>query len=173
MVFFSVRHMFSRLDSMAKGYKIENGFQFMNHKKIYRTNQKEIVLKYMEEHPQEHFTAVDLYSVLKQQGHRIGLTTIYRHLERLVDEGIVIKSIVDESTPACFELSGHRSTQNSSCYHCKCIQCGKLIHLHCDEITKLENHILEDHGFQVLPERTVFFGICSACAEKRDMEAER
>ena len=163
MVFFLAQHTFMRLDSKAKGYKIENGFQFMNHKKIYRTNQKETVLNYIQNYPQAHFTAADLFASLKQEGYKIGLTTVYRHLDRLVDEGILVKSIVDENTPACFELSGHDGQQHSACYHCKCTKCGKLIHLHCDEITKLEQHILADHGFMVLPERTVFFGICQEC----------
>ena len=137
----------------------------MNHKKIYRTNQKELILDYIERYPQEHFTAADLFMNLKQDGNRIGLTTVYRHIDRLVDEGILIKSVVDENTPACYELSGHEGHAHSSCYHCKCIQCGKLIHLHCDEITKLEKHILADHDFMVMPERTVFFGICRECRE--------
>lgn len=137
----------------------------MNHKKIYRTSQKEMILDYIEKYPQEHFTAADLFMYLKQDGNRIGLTTVYRHLDRLVDEGILIKSVVDENTPACFELSGHEGSSHSSCYHCKCLKCGKLIHLHCDEIAKLEQHILADHNFMVMPERTVFFGICRECRE--------
>lgn len=138
----------------------------MNHRKIYRTNQKELVLEYMQAHPQEHFTAADLFAYFKQTGRNIGLTTIYRHLDRLLEEGVVVKSVVDESTPACYELSGHDGTQASSCYHCKCVRCGRLIHLHCDEIKKLEDHILGDHDFMVIPERTVFFGICRQCRSK-------
>ena len=69
MVFFLAQHTFMRLDSKAKGYKIENGFQFMNHKKIYRTNQKETVLNYIQNYPQAHFTAADLFASLKQEGY--------------------------------------------------------------------------------------------------------
>ena len=138
----------------------------MNQKKNYRTNQKELVLEYMQNHPDEHFTAAQLFACLKEDGKKIGLTTVYRHLDKLTEEGIVIKSVVDENTPACFELSGHEGHDEHICYHCKCVHCGKLIHLHCDEIAKLTEHIQKDHGFTVLSERTVFFGLCEECQKE-------
>ena len=50
-----------------------------------------------------------------------------------------------------------------TCYHCKCEKCGKLIHLHCDELDGLQSHIRGEHGFEINSMRTVFYGLCDAC----------
>ena len=52
------------------------------------------------------------------------------------------------------------------CYHMKCEECGSLIHLECDAITELEDHIWKDHRFRVDPGRTVFYGLCEECEKK-------
>ena len=134
----------------------------MNHKSNYKTTQKELVLDYFKRGSHQHASAKLIYGDLKKKGVKIGLTTVYRHLEKMTEEGILVKSIVDENTPACYEYTGH-THHHDTCYHCKCMHCGKLIHLHCDEIAHLEQHIYDDHRFLVDPSRTVFFGICEAC----------
>ena len=47
----------------------------------------------------------------------------------------------------------------------KCEKCGKLIHLHCEEVKKFIDHISSAHDFLMNPARTVFYGICSECRE--------
>lgn len=137
----------------------------MNSKKIYRTAQKETVLDYLKSSNGEHLTVKDIYEHLKANNEKIGLTTVYRHLESLVKEGTVVKSIIDENTPACYEYA---DCDHSQCYHCKCIRCGKLIHLHCEEITSMENHIRDEHHFTITPKMTVFYGICEECMAKEN-----
>ena len=51
-------------------------------------------------------------------------------------------------------------------YHCKCEKCGKLIHLQCNEIESLKQHMQQHHDFQMDPHRTVFYGICGECSKK-------
>ena len=139
--------------------KIENDFQIMR-KKNYTTVQKDTVLNYLKDNPGRHVNARDVYDELKKQEEKIGLTTVYRHLEKLVQEGQVIRSVIDENTPACYEYTG---CEDSHCYHFKCIRCGRIEHIHCDEITILENHISNEHNFTIMPRMTVFYGLCEEC----------
>ena len=131
-------------------------------KKIYSTVQKDTVLIYLKDNPGRHVNARDVYAELKNRDEKIGLTTVYRHLEKLVQEGQVIRSVIDENTPACYEYTG---CDDSHCYHFKCIKCGRIIHLHNDEITILENHISDENNFTIIPRMTVFYGICGECSE--------
>ena len=131
-------------------------------KKIYSTVQKDTVLHYLKDNPGRHVNARDVYAELKNRDEKIGLTTVYRHLEKLVQEGQVIRSVIDENTPACYEYTG---CDDSQCYHFKCIRCGRIIHLHNDEITILENHISDENNFTIIPRMTVFYGICGECSE--------
>ncbi len=136
----------------------------MNSRSKYKTKQKDKLLGYLETVPGVHFTAGDVCEYFKAQGTPIGRSTIYRQLESLVDEGIVNKYIIDSNTPACFEYVGAESHEDAEvCFHCKCEKCGKLIHLHCDELEDVQVHMLRKHQFKIDPMRTVFYGLCEDC----------
>jgi Fur family ferric uptake transcriptional regulator len=139
---------------------------FMSTKARYATKHFKQIANYLESMQGSHITAQDVCDHFRAEGHPISTTTVYRQLERLVDEGIVNKYIIDANTPACFEYSGNAVRGNSSedCYHCKCEKCGALIHLHCDEISELCEHLSAEHHFLLDPKRTVFYGICERCA---------
>ncbi len=136
----------------------------MGVRSTYHTKQRKTVQAYLKTLPGVHVTAGELYGKLKQEGISIGQATVYRQLESLVDEGLVSKYIVDESSPACFEYIGEASHESyDECFHCKCERCGRLIHLHCDELAGIASHLLGEHHFKLNPMRTVFYGICEDC----------
>jgi Fur family ferric uptake transcriptional regulator len=136
----------------------------MNARPKYKTKQKEILTEYFESLPGVHITANDVCEYFKKTGTPIGQATIYRRLENLVEEGIIRKYIIDSNSPACFEYVGKEiRVENGSCFHCKCEKCGKLIHLRCDELMFLKDHLEAEHDFRLDPLRTVFYGICDEC----------
>ena len=136
----------------------------MNPRSKYRTKQREILLEYLETVPGVHITAGDVCDHFKAQGSPIGQSTVYRQLESLVDEGIINKYIIDGSSPACFEyIVADDHTDAEICFHCKCEKCGKLIHLHCDELEGIQAHLYDEHHFKIDPMRTVFYGLCDQC----------
>lgn len=131
----------------------------------YKTKQREIMMEYLKGMPGRHITAGDVTEHLRSKGQTIGQATVYRQLERLVDEGIVGKYIIDGTSPACFEYMGEDVHKNREvCFHCKCEKCGKLIHMHCEELEGIGEHLYEHHGFILNPLRTVFYGVCDECA---------
>ena len=135
----------------------------MNTKTSYKTKQKEILVNYLASKKGTHFTAGEICDYMKSQGETIGQSTVYRRLESLVDEGILNKYTVDGTSPACFEYVGEESHGEEVCYHCKCEKCGKLIHLHCEEMKEIQEHLLKGHQFMMDPKRTVFYGLCEQC----------
>ena len=138
----------------------------MNSRSRYRTRQREILVGYFESRPGHHITAGDVCEYCKEQGVSVGQSTVYRQLESLVDEGIINKYIIDGNSPACFEFAGKHEDETQICFHCKCEKCGKLIHLHCDELEEIQRHLREEHGFLMDPRRTVFYGICESCQQE-------
>ena len=133
-----------------------------NHIK-YKTKQRDILLQYLASKKGVHITANDVCEFLKKDGIAIGQATVYRQLERLVDEGIISKYIIDANSPACFEFTGGAHCTEETCFHCKCEKCGKLIHLSCDELNKMQSHLIAEHRFYLNPVRTVFYGLCEQC----------
>ena len=133
----------------------------------YRTQQREELLAYLRSVPGRHVTVADICDYLREQGRPVGTSTIYRHLERMVDEGLVNKYILDAGSPACFEYIGDDGACGESvCFHCKCEKCGKLIHLHCGELEEISVHLLKEHQFSIDTRRTVFYGLCHDCLEE-------
>ncbi len=129
----------------------------------YKTRQRDAILKYLTEHKDSHVTASGIGDYLSRQGTPVGTATIYRQLEKLVEQGVVRKYTVDQNTGACFQFVEH-DTKCREHFHLKCEKCGRLIHLECEALSELSEHIRNEHGFFIDPLRTVFYGVCRDCA---------
>ena len=134
----------------------------------YKTKQMAELLTFLESVQGKHVTVNEICDYFKEKGISVGTTTVYRHLEKMVKEGVVAKYVVDGTSSACFEYIGDlHNDAETSCYHCKCEVCGKIIHLQCDEVEHLREHICEHHNFIIDSKRTVFYGVCSQCKNKK------
>ena len=54
------------------------------------------------------------------------------------------------------------------CILLKCERCGRIEHLDCSHLGELYSHLLSEHHFVINPRRTLFYGLCQACAEERE-----
>lgn len=136
----------------------------------YTTKQMIELHEYLKSVEGKHVTVNDIIRYFDDKGISVGTTTIYRNLEKLVEQGCVAKYIIDGTTSACFEYIGDsvsniKNIDNNICYHCKCEKCGKLIHLQCNEVEKFKEHMMGHHNFLLNPIRTTFYGICGECRE--------
>lgn len=139
----------------------------------YKTKQQDLLFSYLCEMQGRHFTAEDVRAHFAGKNISIGIATIYRQLEKLVSEGKIQKYFLDEHSAACFEYSGEDCHSSGHHFHLKCEKCGKLIHLECEELEELGGHLKSEHGFKINPYRTVFYGLCTDCAEKEDSKTEK
>ena len=94
----------------------------------YKSKHRDEILKILQENEREHMTAGQILDELKARGVSIGVATIYRQLDRLVEEGAVNKYMVDAVTGACYEFrDGHE--EQSAYVRVKCEKCGKVVHI--------------------------------------------
>lgn len=127
----------------------------------YKTKQRALVEDVLKKCAQKHFTVDELAEELSAKGEKVGRTTVYRCLERLCDEGKVQKySAAGES--ACYQYLSKEDCHEH--FHLKCTSCGKLIHIECEHISSLAEHIASAHGFSVNKLKTVLYGVCEECA---------
>lgn len=127
----------------------------------YNTKQKERVTAVLRQAGGAHLTAEDIATALAP----IGMSTVYRQLDRLCEQGVVRRFFVEEGVRACYQYVG----EDCAChhhYHLKCSVCGKLLHVECHFLDEMAAHILSHHGFTVQPEKTVLYGVCEACRAK-------
>lgn len=135
----------------------------MSSKAEYKTRQQEQIIEYLSVLGDKHITVSQIAAHFKEQGLQVGTTTIYRCLEKLQQKGLVRKAVADGSG-ACFQYMGEECGHSSMIhFHLKCISCGQLIHMECDEIANLKSHILSEHNFEIQPRQTTFYGKCKDC----------
>jgi Fur family ferric uptake transcriptional regulator len=130
----------------------------------YNTRQGGLILDYFSSLGDRHVQAGEIAEYFRQRKEAIGLTTIYRHLERLVRAGFVRKYFLDEGESACYQYIG-KTKKCGEHFHLKCENCGTLIHLDCAALEKISRHILKEHQFLINTLKTVFYGRCKNCLE--------
>ena len=127
----------------------------------YMTRQQQAVLKCIESCPGGRATAMDLMQMLRQEGQTVGLSTVYRQLEKLVAQGKVHKLLTEEG--ACYQYCD--KTVHRDCFLLQCEGCGAIFHMDCSHLGELYGHLLESHGFAINPRRPLFYGLCGQCRE--------
>lgn len=133
----------------------------MNNKDSYKTKQKEYVKAYFNDHQKMHVTAQEVYDYLVSKGLKVGLTTVYRHLDDLVKKKILIKYDAGSSKGAYYEFVNDHGHMDH--IHLKCKKCGTLYHHDSDALEKLREILDQDLKFDVDVFSTVVFGICKDC----------
>ena len=136
----------------------------MGEKGSYKTKHQTELTEYLKKRPGVHFTVAEVCDYFRSKGRPIGTTTVYRQIEHMVHEGSVSKYLIDGSSAACFSYNADTESCDNECFHCKCEQCGRLIHLHCEELSSIKDHLSAHHAFQLNPLKTVFYGVCEQCA---------
>jgi len=133
-----------------------------NTAKTYSTKQKCEIIEIIRDFGDKHFTAEEVKQKIQNAGGTVGISTVYRNLDKLVKEGTLQKYASMTGESACYRMAG------SCCehFHLKCISCGKLEHLSCAHLEVISEHVLTEHGFSIDASRTVFYGLCRECAAK-------
>jgi Fur family ferric uptake transcriptional regulator len=128
--------------------------------KGYNTKQGEAVLSYFAARGDTHTTVEQIADYFADNEIPIGVTTIYRHIEKLEQRGKVRKLVVDGISGACYQ---YVDEPESDSFHLKCERCGKLYRLDCHSVGEFESHILKTHEFRIDPVKTVLYGKCKDC----------
>ena len=132
----------------------------------YQTKQMDIIAEYFREHPEECSTAEDIYAAL---GTDVGMSTVYRAVSRLCEEGFLRRYIAQSVGEAAL----YQLNPCQECHmHIRCLDCGALAHLHCDVVEDFTQHLLGKHGFVLDECQTVLYGRCEKCEAKRKEAAQ-
>ena len=125
--------------------------------KKYRTRQRDQILAYFASHPDVCLSAKD---IIENPEIEVGEATVFRCLSHLTSEGLIKKYTSDEGALYQYAQTGECNHH----FHLKCLYCGKIIHLDCEVMHTVSEHIGEHHQFTVDVSRTVIYGYCADCA---------
>ncbi len=136
---------------------------FLSENKLKKTSQRALVwdvLLTAEDHP----TVEDIRERLLEQGHRIGLSTIYRTLKILLESGMIRQAKLAGSTR--YELLVNQPNH----IHFICNRCGKTEEFPSRRIEKLIREETDKNDFQPLYSRYAIFGFCRDCAAQEELQ---
>lgn len=130
----------------------------------YNTKQKNLIYAVLEENSHTPLSCDGITDALKTRGTPVGKATVYRFIESLAQKGEIRKYIDTKTKTATFQLVD-KSLNCAEHMHLKCVNCGKLIHLGCDYMSDVSEHILKHHSFRVDNSKTVILGYCEGCTD--------
>ncbi len=128
---------------------------------------RQIILQILDE-SKEHLSAEDIYLKVHIIYPAIGLTTVYRTLDLLVNMGLIFKFDFGDGR-ARYELS-RSSKEPSHHHHLVCTKCSRIIDYKefADEelelLKKTEKELSKKYHFEIKNHAIQFYGLCDKCS---------
>jgi Fur family ferric uptake transcriptional regulator len=107
-------------------------------------------------------SAQEVYAELRQSGAEIGLTTVYRVLQKLADEGAIdmLRTDTGESVYRVCASEEHH-------HHLVCRMCNRTVEIAGPEIEAWADGVASGAGFVEVSHTVEIFGTCPDCAASR------
>lgn len=105
-----------------------------------------------------HLTPAEIHAQALARRPGIGLTTVYRGLERLRDLGLIAEVSVPGATAARYEPAGPRHA------HFRCSSCSTVHDVAYALPARTIATLASQHGFTIESESITFEGRCARCA---------
>ena len=122
------------------------------------TKQRGLLLEHI--HAQEQFfSAQELHSLMRSAGESVGLSTVYRTLTALADQGVV-DMVQNQAGEALY-----RVCSRDHHHHLLCRNCGSASEIKAEAVEKLARQLAAEHGFSDVEHRLELIGLCQGCSE--------
>ena len=103
-------------------------------------------------------SAQDIHAELRAAGEAVGLTTVYRHLALLTEEGRL-----DALQTADGELVYRRCHSESHHHHVVCRSCGRGSEVELPDLERWAETTAKDLGYTDVTHTVEIFGLCAEC----------
>lgn len=103
-------------------------------------------------------SAQELHDQLRAEGAQVGLTTVYRNLQALVDAGEVDALRADDG-----EVVYRRCATDAHHHHLVCRSCGRSVEVEGPEVETWAVRTAARHGFRDATHTVEIFGTCGDC----------
>ena len=105
-------------------------------------------------------SAQDIHAVLRREGKQVGLSTVYRHLQSLVEQGVadVIQSPDGEAT---YRYCGETTSKHH--HHLVCRKCGRTEEIKARAVERWAADMARKFDFSDVNHTVEIFGTCAPC----------
>lgn len=108
-------------------------------------------------------TAQELFAELRRRGDRIGLTTVYRHLSTLAEQGsvdVVHNAEGESQYRLCGVTGGSPVHADTHHHHVVCRECGRSVEVSGPEVEEWAARVAARAGFTEVTHTVEVFGLC-------------
>lgn len=130
------------------------------------TPQRRIILEAFVDHQDEHLSAEDVHTIVRQHSSEIGLATVYRTLE-LFSELDVLQKMDFGDGRSRYEINEKTTPHHH--HHLICLSCSKVKEFEDDLLETLETVISRKSNFTIVDHQVKFYGYCEECQKKREI----
>lgn len=109
------------------------------------------ILQILENSRDRHMSAEDVYKALLDAGEDVGLATVYRVLTQFEGAGLAESHNFDGGHKV-FELDNGDHHD-----HMVCVESGRVIEFHNEEIERLQEEIAKQHGYEITGHSLVLY----------------
>jgi Fur family ferric uptake transcriptional regulator len=124
---------------------------------IRSTRQRAAVVNVFDELEGFH-SAQEVHARMRASGDTIGLSTVYRAVQSLVDDG-ELDSIRTDSGEAVY-----RRCSTTHHHHLVCRSCGRAVEVEGPAVERWADRVAGEHGFTAVSHTLEIFGTCADCA---------
>jgi Fur family ferric uptake transcriptional regulator len=121
------------------------------------TRQRRVIWEVLLAEHGRHLSAEDIVERVRRQLPGVNTSTVYRTLEILVDDGLLLRTDLGGDR-AYYEPAGDHPH-----HHVICERCGKVTHLHDATLGDLAERVEQDSGYRLGERELSFFGVCASC----------
>lgn len=132
------------------------------------TNQRLLILEVLAACPDRHLTAEEIYEIVKADCPEIGLATVYRTIQLLLELHLVDRINLDDGFVRYEIGSATESESKHRHHHLICNKCGKVLSFQDDLLEELEGKIMKTMGFWVVDHEVKLYRYCKKCGGKTD-----
>jgi Fur family ferric uptake transcriptional regulator len=104
------------------------------------------------------WSAQQIHAELRRRGERIGLTTVYRHLQVLSEDGLL-----DTIRDAGGETLYRRCRSATHHHHLICRVCGTSVEVEGRAVEQWAEKVAAEAGFTAVDHTVELFGLCPSC----------
>lgn len=108
-------------------------------------------------------SAQDVWAALRSSGNKVGLSTVYRRLQAMADDGLLDVVRVSDGE-ATYRYCGP-SLEGSHHHHVVCRSCGRAEEVDSKAVERWAATVATELGFTDVDHMVELFGVCSACTK--------
>lgn len=134
----------------------------------YKTKNRKQILEFLKKKRDHSVSVWEIKENMEKIGCMVNLSTIYRYIDKLVEEGSVMKYHSEKGKKAAYQYIEPKHNCHGH-LHLQCVKCRKIIHVSRCFMEEIRVSMEKYHEFTIQCDSSILYGVCRNCKNERHM----